>query len=323
VPTWQAESVNNGADRDRFADFLRLGSICAVVLGHWLLTLMITHGAGGLSELLPLRMSTWLWQVMPLFFVVGGFTHARSLRHRPTLALFLRARTNRLLPPALVFLVVWTLLAAVLWVSGLDRGPFSVAEDRVTAPLWFLGVYLLVVLLAPVMYRWHLRAGVSVPFWLAAGTVLVDLIGNNQIQMINVAFVWLAFHQLGFLYADGLLARRGVALLMTIGGLATVVMLTLVVPVYPVLMVGLPDQPLSNMVPPTFALLAHGVWLTGLALLCREPINRLLRRPRVWHAVLLGNSVIMTIFCWHLTAAFLTQGLVMLTGAPIPSAWRC
>lgn len=307
------------ADRDRFADAVRLASIVAVALGHWLMTLLITHGTNGITTLTSMRLSTWLWQVMPLFFVVGGFSHALALRRRPATATFLRARVNRLLPPALVFLLVWTGVSGLLWVLGVDHGPIATAQDRVTTPLWFLGVYLIVVSLAPLTYRWHLRGGGWVTAGLALLTLGVDLIGG-PLTTLNVAVTWLAIHQLGYLYADGTLRRPVVAWAMAVGGLTTVIMVTFVYPVYPVLMVGLPDAPVSNMAPPTFALFAHGVWLTGVACLSRGPLTRLLARPGPWRVVVVGNSMIMTIFCWHLSAAFLTEGLVMLTGAPIPTA---
>lgn len=57
--------------------------------------------------------------------------------------------------------------------------------------------------------------------------------------------------------------------------------------------------------PPTVALLAHAVWLIGLAVLARGPVTRWLRRARVWTAVVVANGVVMTVFLWHLTALFL------------------
>jgi hypothetical protein len=54
-----------------------------VVLGHWNLAVLgFTDGAftgKNLLELNPdLQIVTWLFQVMPLFFIVGGFTNAMS-----------------------------------------------------------------------------------------------------------------------------------------------------------------------------------------------------------------------------------------------------
>jgi hypothetical protein len=87
-------------------------------------------------------------------------------------------------------------------------------------------------------------------------------------------------------------------------------------------MVGLPGDRVSNMSPPTLALLAHAVWLTGLVLLMREPVARWLWRPRVWTAVIAGNGMAMTAFLWHLTAMFAATALTVglgLTGPAIGS----
>jgi len=68
-------------------------------------------------------------------------------------------------------------------------------------------------------------------------------------------------HQLGFLYADGSLLRAGrrVGLWLAGGGLTGVIALSAFGP-YPVSMVGMPGERVSNMAPPTVALLAH-LWV--------------------------------------------------------------
>jgi hypothetical protein len=73
-------------------------------------------------------------------------------------------------------------------------------------------------------------------------------------------------------------------------------------------MVGVPGEAVSNMSPPTLALAACAVWLTGLVLLVRGPANRWLARARVWRVVVIGNLLTMTAFLWHLTAAFVVIG---------------
>src|SRR6266516_7666811 len=89
--------------RDRFVDFLRVLSIFAVIVGHWLLSMLTLYGAGQVSFQLPFELITWALQVMPLFFAVGGFAHARTLasmrRRGGGYGEFLRSRTARLLPP--------------------------------------------------------------------------------------------------------------------------------------------------------------------------------------------------------------------------------
>jgi hypothetical protein len=83
--------------------------------------------------------------------------------------------------------------------------------------------------------------------------------------------------------------------------------------VYPV-MVGLPGKEDANSAPPTCALFIQRLFLVGLALLLRRAGTAWMRRPRNWFAVASGNSMVMTIFCWHLTACYLVQAVILATG---------
>jgi hypothetical protein len=82
-------------------------------------------------------------------------------------------------------------------------------------------------------------------------------------------------------------------------------------------MVGLPGE-LSNMAPPTVALLAQAVFLTGVVLLLRAPATVLLRRRAVWRAVVRANVVAMTAYLWHLTALFVAVAAAAAVGVPSP-----
>ncbi|WP_051580390.1 acyltransferase family protein [Pseudonocardia acaciae] len=313
------------ADRDRYADLLRLFAIGMVAVGHWVVALLTLHGAGTVGTSMPGMLSTWVWQVMALFFFVGGFGHARALRHRPPTGTFVLGRTARLLPPAVAMLAVWAALAALMHLAGLDTGVFAEGLHRITVPLWFLGVYLVIVLAAPAMMRLHHRFGLwPVLGALTAATAVVDLVASvlPPAGYANLLFVWLAVHQLGYGYADGTLARGGrrLAALLAVGGLAGAVLLVFGTSAYPVPMVGLPGNEVSNSAPPTLALLAQSVFLVGVALLLRQAGTALADRPRVWLGVATGNSMIMTIFCWHLTACYLVQGALLLAGVRLPAA---
>jgi hypothetical protein len=314
-------------DRDRYADLLRLFSIGMVVLGHWVVALLTVHGAGSVGTSLPLMLSTWIWQVMALFFFVGGFAHARALRHGPRSGEFVRARLSRLLPPALVMLAAWTTLAGLMHATGLTTGEFATGLHMITVPLWFLGVYLGIVLAAPAMMRLHRRFGLWPVVRVLTGAVaVVDALalttGTSLIGYANYLFVWLAVHQLGYGYADGTLQRGGrrLAGLLAGGGLAGAALLVFGTSAYPVLMVGLPGNDVSNSSPPNLALLAQSLFLVGTALLLRRAGTALMDRPRAWFAVATGNSVIMTVFCWHLTACYLVQGVLLMVGARLPAA---
>ena len=304
------------ASRDRYVDLLRVVSLAVVIVGHWLMAVVIIGRDGSITATNILAMTpslqpvTWLLQVMPIFFVVGGFSHAvalRSLRRRGgDYPEFVRSRTNRLLRPTVVFVGIWLTITLVAEATGHESRIMVIAARIVAQPLWFIGVYLGVVALAPVMERWHRWLGAWSPLApvvlaVAAGAVDVARLGFGvpDIGYLNVALVWLATHQLGFLYADGTLIRAGwrVPTTMAVAGFGATLALTALGP-YPVSLIGVPGERMSNMSPPTVALLAQAIGLTGLVLLLRAPVSRWLARPRVWARVVIANGLTMTAFLW-------------------------
>lgn len=331
--------------RDRYVDLLRVASLAAVVLGHWLMAAVTPDGVGNLLAVVPaLQPLTWLLQVMPVFFFVGGFAHALSyrslLRKRPegstesVYAAFLRARLQRLLRPTMVFVLVWGVAALLIQLLGGGGGLTGVTLRLVTQPLWFIGIYLAMVAFTPPLLRLHERYGWGAFAGLAGAAAAVDVLrfaaGVPYVEFLNFAFVWLAVHQLGFLRADGRLgagpalhALRRPALLAG-GGLITAVTLVAAGP-YPLSMVGMPGEKVSNMAPPTLALLCHGLWLVGAVELLRAPAARLLARPRAWRTVVAANGVAMTAFLWHLTAMLGVYGAMLALDVPLPepatAAW--
>ncbi|MFM9371664.1 acyltransferase family protein [Streptomyces sp. Da 82-17] len=320
--------------RDRYIDLLRVASLGTVVLGHWLMAAVAT-GAGGrvevgnlLAVVPELQLLTWALQIMPVFFFVGGFAHAQSYRSlcRRTgsdrvYAAFLRARLQRLLRPTIAFVLVWGALALGLQLLGAGGGLLDVTLRLVTQPLWFIGIYLAMVAFTPPLLRAHERWGWAAFAALVAAAGTVDLLrfalGVPYVEFLNFAFVWLAVHQLGFLRADGRLRVRGVPAALAGCGLAGAVALVTYGP-YPLSMVGMPGEKISNMAPPTFALLCHGLWLVGAVELVRGPVGAWLRRPRVWRGVIAASGVAMTAFLWHLTAMLGVYGALLALDVPLP-----
>ncbi len=210
------------ATRDRYVDLLRVASLAAVVLGHWLMAAVTPDGVGNLLAVVPaLQPLTWLLQVMPVFFFVGGFSHALSyrslLRKRPggsddsVYSAFLRARLQRLLRPTTVFVLVWGAAALLVQLLGGGGGLTGVTLRMVTQPLWFIGIYLAMVAFTPPLLRLHERYGWGAFAALAGAAAAVDVLrfaaGVPYVEFLNFAFVWLAVHQLGFLRADGRVRR--------------------------------------------------------------------------------------------------------------------
>ncbi|MFF5928752.1 acyltransferase family protein [Streptomyces hydrogenans] len=314
------------AGRDRYVDLLRVVSLGVVVLGHWLMAAVTADGVGNLLAVVPeLQAATWALQVMPVFFFVGGFAHALAHRSRPRYADFLRARLRRLLRPTMVFVAVWGAAALVLQTAGADGGLTGVALRLVTQPLWFIGIYLAMVACTPPLLRAHERYGWGAFAALAGAAAAVDALrfaaGVPYVEFLNFAFVWLAVHQLGFLRADGMIRRPA---LLASAGLAGAAALVALGP-YPLSMVGMPGEKVSNMAPPTLALLCHGLWLIGAVELLKGPGTRFAARARVWRGVVAANGVAMTAFLWHLTAMLGVYGAMLGLGvrlpAPATAAW--
>ncbi|MEV6245825.1 acyltransferase [Streptomyces sp. NPDC051742] len=309
------------ATRDRYVDLLRVASLAVVVLGHWLMAAVTGDGqVGNLLAVVPeLQVVTWVFQVMPVFFFVGGFSHALAHRSRPAYAAFLRARLQRLLRPTMVFVGVWGAAALVLQLSGADGGLTGVALRLVTQPLWFIGIYLAMVAFTPPLLRLHERYGWGAFAGLVGAAVLVDVLRFAAdvpfVEFLNFAFVWLAVHQLGFLRADGMIGRPA---LLAGAGLVGATALVALGP-YPLSMVGMPGEKVSNMAPPTLALLCHGLWLVGAVELLKGPGARLVARAGVWRAVVAANGIAMTAFLWHLTAMLGVYGAMLGFGAGLPA----
>ncbi|MGW7464612.1 acyltransferase family protein [Streptomyces xantholiticus] len=312
--------------RDRYIDLLRVASLGTVVGGHWLMAAVTGDGVGNLLAVVPeLQLLTWGLQVMPVFFFVGGFSHAlsyRSLRRRypdrSVYSVFLRVRLQRLLRPTMAFVLVWGAAALVVQLLGGGGGMTGVALRLVAQPLWFIGIYLAMVAFTPPLLRLHERYGWGAFGGLAGAAVAVDVLRFAAhvpfVEFLNFAFVWLAVHQLGFLRADGRI-RMPAALAAT--GLAGAAALVALGP-YPLSMVGMPGEKISNMAPPTLALLLHGLWLVGAVELLRGPGTRFVRRARVWRGVVAANGIAMTAFLWHLTAMLGVYGAMIAAGLALP-----
>lgn len=318
--TLDAMAEKTPADRDRYVDFLRAFSIATVVLGHWFIAIIlwrdeyirVVNVVGVTSGLWLL---TWVLQVMPLFFFVGGFSNARTYRamrsRGETYGDFTRSRMARLWKPTLAFAIVWALVEVVLHALDVGRDGLFRGTFLPFGPLWFLLVYAGVVAAAPTMLRLHRSAGIVVVTGLVTLVALTDVarfaLDAPGVAWANLAFVWLLVHQLGFFYADGSLVAAGprVHASMAIAGLGGLIALTNT-GVYPRSMVGTDVERLSNMNPPTLCIVALALWLIGLAMLARDPVSRWLAKDGPWKAVIAANAVIMTVFLWHLTAYLVT-----------------
>lgn len=302
--------------RNRYIDLLRVFSIFVVVVGHWLMAVITIDGTGAISGenilgMVPqMQYLTWGLQVMPIFFIVGGFANAASWSSARdkgvTYAGWLRGRMARLLRPTLVFVAVWAVLTVVFaQVVRLSPETLEVGLTLVAVPVWFLGVYLLVIPMVPVMLALHERFGLMVPVVSIAIAAVVDVLvrdlGLVGIGYVNYLFIWVAVHQLGFFWRDGRTAGRGRALALGALGLGALVVLS-TVGLYSRSLLGVPGEEFGNTQPPTIMLMAVGLFQFGIILMLESPARRWLQRERVWGSVITANGLAMTVYLWHLPA---------------------
>lgn len=307
------------ASRDRYVDFLRAFSIATVVFGHWFIALIwwrneaigVYNAVGATSGL---WLATWVLQVMPIFFFVGGFSNHKTYGAMASRGQgygdFMRARAVRLLTPTGVFIALWVVTQVVFHLADVGGDRLIRLSFLPFGPLWFLFVYLGVIALTPLTLRLHERFGIGAPLAYVAVAAVGDVLRFNDVApgfgWLNLAAVWLFAHQLGYFYADGSLVRAGArahALLAGVG-LAGLVVLTNI-GVYPRSMVGTDVETVSNMNPPTLCIVALTIWQVGAAMLLRERVARWLEKTRPWTVVIAANSMIMTVFLWHMTAYLL------------------
>lgn len=311
--------------RDRAVDALRALAILGVVGGHWLVTALVAdsgtvRGASPLVYLPHLTPVSWVFQTLAVFFLVGGMVAAgswASARKRDVpYGQWVGGRLARLFRPVAAVLVVWTLAAGAMLVSGVGEPTVLALAKLVWSPLWFLLVFAALTALTPLVTRLH-------PLWPLAVVLHVDLVrfglgGPSELGWINVVAGWLVPYCLGALVARGGLRGRRNSWALLLGGAAAAVSLVLWAG-YPASMVGVPGGRMSNLDPPSLAAVSFGLAQCGAALLLLGPLRRTLRRPAAWAAVALVNLAAMTVFLWHQTAMIVvTASALLVAGEPLP-----
>ncbi|MFE9248545.1 acyltransferase [Streptomyces sp. NPDC007088] len=320
-------------DRDRAVDGLRALAVLGVVLGHWLVTALVSgsgdlHGASPLQHLRYLTPVSWVFQTLAVFFFVGGRVGSLSWMsaraRRVPYGRWLGTRFARLFRPVAALLVVWAVVAVVALCRGAEPATLHVLLKLVVSPLWFLLVFAALTAVTPLVARLH-------PLWPLAVVLLVDLLRfglgaagggagpgwADELGGVNVLAGWLVPYCLGARWARGELDGRRPGLVLLLGG-AVGTALLVGVGGYPASMVGVPGGAVSNLDPPTLAAVAFGLAQCGGALLLVGPLRRLLRRPLAWAGVALLNLSTMTVFLWHQTAMMtVTVSALRLVG-PLP-----
>ena len=311
--------------RDRAVDALRALAIAGVIGGHWLVTALVTgsshhgtvlHDDSPLASMPWLAPVSWIFQTLAVFFLVGGYSAARG--YRGEYLPWLRKRMIRLARPVAALVAVWVPVTAGMLLAGVPATTVHTLLFLVISPLWFLGVYAVLTALTPAALGLVRRFGAWAAAFPAAVVAVTDLVrfglsGPAWVGWVNVAAGWLVPYLLGVAWAQGSLRGRRVPALMLVGGAAATAAL-IAWAGYPASMVGVNGARISNLNPPTLAAVAFGVAQCGLALLLRDRLARLMRRPLAWAAIAMVNLSAMTLFLWHQTAFVAVSSVGLLAG---------
>ncbi len=318
------------SDRNRAVDFYRAAAMVAVAVGHWAAIAIAVSPDGDLLtgnalELAPsMSWITWLFQVMPLFFVVGGFSSAVSLdshlskNGRPQD--WVAARLRRMAAPAIVLAGTWLAIIGVAAVAGVG-GLALAASVAAAIPLWFLANYTIDTAIAPWLYPAFRKNPAKVAAIGLGAFGLLEVLrleGFHTIAQLNWVIGWLLFQVAGFAWREGLLPK-GRAMAATAGAL-WIAAITAVVGPYPMTMVHVPGIENSPTHPPSLALMLFGAAYSATALAAAPRVSKALaERPRAWAAVVAANAISLSVYLWHFTAAVAAAAVLYAAGM-LPTA---
>lgn len=316
-----------GVTRDPVIDLVRVLCVIIVVVGHLLMIGAAIQPGRGLVVERTLLETTWIapvsWiaQVMPLFFVVGGFAGIGAWRRLDssggTAADFIRSRILRLARPSIALFAALALGILVMHLAGVDPEAIRFIALGISSPLWFLAAYSFAQAYLPGLATFHAQAPWATLATLAGGAVFFDVLrflsGIEELGLLNMTFVWLFAQQLGFWLADGWFQARRRLTILAIGIGAYLMLAGLVA-------IGYPGNMLYNLNPPTFALVALAVGQTCLLVLAYPLLERLTAVRIVRFVVATVGARLVTIYLWHLPVLALVIGLLLLTPLPMPAA---
>ncbi len=314
------------SDRNRAVDFYRAIAMLAVAVGHWLAMVAVAgpdgeiQGGNALEHVAGLAWATWLLQVMPLFFVVGGFASGMSLdahyRNGGRPQDWIAARLRRMLPPAATLAGTWLVVIAVATMFG--AGPLALtAASAAAIPLWFLANYTIDTALAPFMLPRFRRNPGLVAGGLAGAFTLFELLRIVDVPVIphvNWVIGWLGFQMLGMAWRDGMLPTGRPLLVATAAAWAGALVLVLSNGPWSISMVNFPGMENSPTHPPTLSLWVFGLAYSLTAIAAAPAISEFLARsPIAWQAVIGANAIAMSVYLWHMTAAIVLIGAMHYT----------
>lgn len=325
--------------RDPFVDGIRVVGTLLVVALHWLMVEATWDGhllrVGNALAHGEAWVLTWLQPLPLLFFAAGAAARYDLLRHpgQPGWR-FAGTRMLRMARPVTVFAVAWAGTLVLLPGLGVPGAAVERVARIAPQPLWFLAVQLGLLALTPFALRALGRWGaVRVLTVVVALTLAADALRFSGVApsagLANVLLVWAVPYVGGLVHAQryvrgatarraGPAAERTVLALLAAAGLASTVLLLATGP-YPVSLIGMPGDAISNLGPPTAPVVGFAVAQVTVALLVRRAVARWAARSGTCRWV--GHRA-MGLYLWHLPAMFAVAGVVLLASdGSLPAPW--
>jgi surface polysaccharide O-acyltransferase-like enzyme len=315
------------ARRDLSVDLVRVLCVLLVVVLHSLMLGLEVKPGGAIGwqnvvqEQPWFAVASWFGQLMPLFFVVGGFASWQgwaSVRRRGGGgADFFRARLLRLGTPAAVWYLVVGAVVLAATAAGLPVPVAQLLAKGLGMPLWFLAAYLICQAAVPMLIRLHTARPVATFAVLLAGVIAVDAVrgatGVDAVGLLNLLLVWPLVQQIGFLYADGTLDRLGRPALLGLAAAAFALVGVLA-------STGLysPDM-LDDLNPPTLPLVLIGAGQTALFVLVKPALDRLMGTRPAQAFVAVAGTRLMTVYLWHLLLVIAVAATVLIAPEVVPA----
>lgn len=318
-------AANTPSDRNRAVDLYRAAAMAVVAIGHWLgMVAILDDGelvGGNLLDFSPeYGWVTWIGQVMPLFFFVGGFASATSLRSAERKGIapadWIATRLRRMATPAAALGAFW-LVALGLAALGGGFGVISAGAIGAAIPLWFLANYTIDTALAPFTFRWfRARPALLVGslIGLFAAVEVARFAGLPMLPQLNWVIGWLGFQVAGFAWQDGRLPT-GRALVALAGAFWALAMAAVTFGPWPAVMLHHGGLDLSPTHPPSTALILFGMAYSLTAAALAPAVTAWLERSRrAWELTIAANAVAMSVYLWHMTAAVAVAGAAYAVG---------
>ena len=316
-------------DRNRAVDFYKAAAMVAVAFGHWMAIAVFKDPDGEIVAKNALEFDyslawvTWALQVMPLFFLAGGFSSAVSLdshyRKGGAPQDWVANRLRRMMVPTMVLAYVWIVVLGLGTAVGVRELAF-IGAAAAAIPLWFLANYTIDTAIAPItlpLFRKNPLGFFSIIGIAFALFEILGIVGVPLIHNVNWVIGWLTFQILGFAWKDGLLPSRRTL------GFAAPLLWALT---YAIVKIG-PWR--ASMVadggteflpthPPSIALMLFGFAYCATAVFLAPSINTWLSRSsKSFKVVAILGSVGMSVYLWHFTAAVgAGVGLLFVDGLP-------